>query len=133
MTTNNNAFFIGGEWHAPASSGVITVVSPNDEQVVGHTPDGAEPDMDAAVDAARRAFDDPTGWSQWEPARRAQALGRLADALDKRAPEMVQAVSSQNGMPVAVAEKLEAVFPQVLLRYYAGLVENDSFEETRRG
>ncbi len=42
MTTNNNAFFIGGEWHAPTSSGVITVVSPNDEQVVGHAPDGVE-------------------------------------------------------------------------------------------
>ncbi|REE75053.1 MULTISPECIES: aldehyde dehydrogenase [Rhodococcus] len=133
MTTNNNAFFIGGEWHAPTSSDVITVVSPNDEQVVGHAPDGAEADMDAAVDAARQAFDDPTGWSQWEPSRRAAALKRLADALDKRAPQMVQAVSSQNGMPVAVAEKLEAVFPQILLRYYAGLIENDGFEETRPG
>jgi acyl-CoA reductase-like NAD-dependent aldehyde dehydrogenase len=60
-------------------------------------------------------------------------MRRLADALDKRVPEMVQAVSSQNGMPVAVAEKLEAMFPQLLLRYYADMLEGASFEETRPG
>lgn len=133
MATNYDAFFIGGQWRKPASSGRIAVVSPNDELVVGEVPDGSAADIDAAVDAARAAFDDPTGWANWEPSKRAAAMNRFADALDARAADMVQAVSSQNGMPVAIAEKLEAVFPALLLRYYAGLIENDTFEEVRPG
>jgi acyl-CoA reductase-like NAD-dependent aldehyde dehydrogenase len=133
MNVQREQFYIGGGWRNPASGAKITVVSPNTEQVLGAVPEGTPDDIDAAVAAARAAFDDPTGWSHWAPAQRADAMDRLADALDKRAPRMIEAVSSQNGMPVAVSEKLEAVFPQLLLRYYAGLLRQESFEETRPG
>jgi acyl-CoA reductase-like NAD-dependent aldehyde dehydrogenase len=133
MTIERDLFYIDGGWRRPASTGKITVISPNNEQVLGSVPDGAPGDIDAAVSAARAASDDPNGWSQWAPAKRAHAMERLADALDKRVPQIVHAVSSQNGMPVAIAEKLEAMFPQLLLRYYAGLLRNESFEETRAG
>ncbi|OXR41265.1 Geranial dehydrogenase [Nocardia cerradoensis] len=133
MTVQRDRFYIGGTWRTPASSAKISVISPNTEQVIGQVPDGDPSDIDAAVAAARAAFDDPSGWSHWAPAQRADAMDRLADALDKRVPDMVQAVSSQNGMPVAVSEKLEAVFPQLLLRYYAGMLREASFEETRPG
>jgi len=126
-------FYIGGEWRAPESTGTITVISPNDEKPLGTTPDGAPADIDAAVAAARRAFDDPKGWRNWPASERAAAMERLADALDRRTPQIVQAVSSQNGMPAAIAEQLEAMFPQLLLRYYAELVRRESFEETRPG
>ncbi|WP_280502868.1 aldehyde dehydrogenase [Nocardia farcinica] len=133
MTTEHHHFYVGGEWRSPATSGTITVISPSDEQVIGSVPDGAAADIDAAVSAARAAFDDPAGWAGWEPARRAAALERLADALDARTSRMTQAISSQNGMPIAIAEQLEGVFPQLLLRYYAGLLRGDGFEETRPG
>ena len=61
----------------------------------------------------------PNGWGALGAARRRGAMERLASALDKRAGEMVRRISSQNGMPVAVANQLEAVFPALLLRYYA--------------
>ncbi|MFF3572703.1 aldehyde dehydrogenase [Nocardia jiangxiensis] len=133
MSAVREHFYIGGGWRSPASAATITVVSPNTEQAIGSVPDGTAADIDAAVAAARAAFDDPNGWSRWAPAQRADAMERLADALDKRAPQMIEAVSSQNGMPVAISEKLEAVFPQLLLRYYAGLLRQESFEETRPG
>lgn len=134
MTHNDqDTFFINGEWRKPSSAATIKIVSPNDESVIGHTPEGADDDIDAAVAAARGAFTDPTGWASWSPAERAAAMNRLADALDARSGDMVQAISSQNGMPVAIAEKLEAVFPQILLRYYAGLITSRTFEETRPG
>jgi acyl-CoA reductase-like NAD-dependent aldehyde dehydrogenase len=60
-------------------------------------------------------------------------LERLADEVDKRAPQIVEAVSSQNGMPVSIGERLEGVFPQTLLRYYAGMVREHNFAETRPG
>lgn len=126
-------FFINGAWQQPSSSRRITVISPNTEEVIGSTPDGVEADVDAAVSAARAAFDDPNGWAHWSGSERAAALERLADELDQRASQMVETVSSQNGMPVAIGERLEAMFPQVLLRYYSGLVREHNVTETRPG
>ena len=85
--------------------------------------------MDAAVAAARRAFDDPGGWSQWEPSARAAAMERLAVELEARAAEMAQRVSAQNGMPISIATMLEGGFPVIVLRYLAGLLDGASFEE----
>jgi acyl-CoA reductase-like NAD-dependent aldehyde dehydrogenase len=86
-------------------------------------------EADAAVAAARRAFDDPDGWSQWEPSARAAAMERLAVELEARAAEMAQRVSAQNGMPISIATVLEGGFPVIVLRYLAGLLEGASFEE----
>src|SRR2546430_7771717 len=131
MELEYDSLYVGGEWIKPASSSEITVVSASTEQVIGHVPEAVEADIDAAVGAARRAFDDPNGWAHWQPAQRAAAMERLASALDKRAEEMVRRIGSQNGMPVAVGSQLEAVFPALLLRYYAGLVKDDTLEEIR--
>jgi len=49
--------FIAGAWVAPSSDGKIDVVSPVTEEVVFRVAEAREPDMDRAVDAARRAFD----------------------------------------------------------------------------
>jgi acyl-CoA reductase-like NAD-dependent aldehyde dehydrogenase len=89
--------------------------------------------MDAAAAAARRAFDDPDGWSQWEPSARAAAIGRLANELEGRSAEMDQWVSAQNGMPISIATVLEGGFPVIVLRYIAGLLDGASFEEERPG
>src|ERR1700738_3735543 len=84
MELDYDSLYVGGEWITPASSSKVTVVSASTEQVIGHVPEAAEADIDAAVGAARRAFDDPNGWAHWHPAQRAAAMERLASALDKR-------------------------------------------------
>src|SRR5262245_58037457 len=76
---------IGGDWRRPHSTSSISVHSANTQQLIGRVPEPDREDLDAAVVAARAAFDDPSGWSQWEPAARAAALCRLADAIDRRA------------------------------------------------
>ena len=85
MELDYDSLYVGGQWITPASSSKIAVVSASTEQVIGHVPEAVDADVDAAVGAARRAFDDPNGWAHWEPARRAAAMERLASALDKRA------------------------------------------------
>jgi acyl-CoA reductase-like NAD-dependent aldehyde dehydrogenase len=125
--------FIGGEWIAPASSARIEVVSSSTEEHIGSVPDAAEADVDAAVAAARAAFDDPNGWSTWEPAARADALERLADGFESRGGEVAERVAMQNGMPISLARQLEAVFPPVLMRYYAALVRGAPPVELRNG
>ncbi len=125
--------FIGGDWVKPSTDRVITPIDASTEQPLGSVPDAAEADVDSAVAAARAAFDAPNGWSRWEPARRAEIMLRLADAIDARAEESVARVSAQNGMPVAVARQLEIGYPSAELRYYAGLAEDLSLTETREG
>ncbi|MDV2477103.1 aldehyde dehydrogenase [Rhodococcus zopfii] len=117
----------------PATSARIDVVSPSTEAPIGSVPEAGDDDVDAAVQAARAAFTDPNGWAHWSPERRADAMERLAAELDARASETATAVSSQNGMPISIAQRLEAVFPQLLLRYYAGLIRDTSLEEVRPG
>ena len=133
MQVSYDSLFIGGEWVRPSSGARIDVTSASTEEPIGSVPEGAEADVDAAVAAARRAFDDPDGWSQWEPSARAEALGRLAAELEARAGEMAQRVSAQNGMPISIATMLEGGFPVIVLRYIAGLLDGASFEEERPG
>ncbi len=57
MTLDRDAFFIDGDWAAPAGAALFEVVSPHTEQVVATVPEGTVDDIDAAVAAARRAHD----------------------------------------------------------------------------
>ncbi len=125
-----DALFIGGEWVAPSGSGRIEVVSPSTEELIGSVPEGSEADIDAAVRAARAAF---PGWSSRTVEERAEALMRLAAALEERGEDTAQRVSMQNGMPIAISRQLEAVFPAVIARYYAGLIGETELEEDRPG
>jgi aldehyde dehydrogenase (NAD+) len=103
---------LGRSLHRDA--GRIDVISPSTEEHVGSVPDGTEGDMDAAVAAARGAFDDPTGWSSWSTADRADILDRLATALEARAEETAHRVSMQNGMLITIARQLEGAFPAIV-------------------
>jgi aldehyde dehydrogenase (NAD+) len=127
------SLFIGGKWVAPTSSRTIDVVSASSEESLGSVPEAVEADVDAAVDAARRAFDGPHGWRTWNPADRATVLERLADALDSRAEETARRVSAQNGMPITTAREVEGAFPQAVLRFYAELIRDLPLEDVRVG
>ncbi len=132
-TIDSNELFIGGEWTKPQGSGRISVLAASTEELVGSVPEGTNADVDAAVSAARAAFDDPSGWSSWSSEDRAQALERLAAALGSRGEEIAHRVSLQNGMPISFALQVEAIFPSVLAQYYAGLIRQTALEEDRPG
>jgi aldehyde dehydrogenase (NAD+) len=129
MTDSYESLFIGGEWVDADPAAAIGVTSASTGEPIGSVAGAREPDVDAAVAAARRAFDDPDGWSQWEPARRAAAMESLAAALESRAEEMARRVSSQNGMPIAISPLLEGGFPVLVIRFIAGLLANAVIEE----
>ena len=133
MLASYDSLFIGGEWVRPSSSARIEVTSASTEENIGSVPEAAEADVDAAVAAARRAFDDPDGWSQWEPSARAAAIERLAAELEARSAQLAEAVSRQNGMPISISTMLEGGFPVIVLRYLAGQLKEASFEEERPG
>ncbi|MGW0738152.1 aldehyde dehydrogenase family protein [Streptomyces sp. NPDC002851] len=131
MNLRYDTFYIDGTWQRTTTGQVITSVNASTEEPLGQVTEGAPADIDAAVTAARRAFGDPVGRASWAPQRRAEAMERLADAIDKRAGGFVLRVSSQSGMPVAVGQQLEADFPTMVLRYYAGLAREAASEEAQ--
>ena len=100
-------------------------------QLIGVVPDSDAVDVDSAVQAARTAFDDPAGWSQWEPTARADVMRLLADAIETRADEIARRVSDQNGMPIFMSTAAEAHVPSQILRYYADLICTEATEELR--
>ena len=128
----HDTFFYGGDWNAPADpSTVLPVVSPSTEEQIGSFPQTREGDVDAAVAAARAAFDDPRGWAHWPVEQRAEAMERLAAALEPHAEELAQLVSAQNGMPIKNSRASEAWSGVYMLRYYADLIRGRGVEEGR--
>jgi aldehyde dehydrogenase (NAD+) len=124
--------YVDGTWTVPATDERITVQCASTEDAIGSVPAASERDIDAAVEAARRAVDDPTGWAHWSPKQRGEVLERFAAALEVRSDETARRVTLQNGMPLSLAHAFEAGFPALLLRYYAGLVAEKQ-EEVRPG
>lgn len=131
MNQSRDRLFIGGEWVAPHGQDTLEVVSASTEERIGTVPEAGTADVDAAVAAARSAFQDPSGWASWEPVRRADALENFAAALDKRSGDIARAVTEQMGMPAVIAQYSEAINPQMLLRYYAELIRKTPVEEPR--
>jgi acyl-CoA reductase-like NAD-dependent aldehyde dehydrogenase len=125
--------YIAGTWTAPHSHDSIEVHSPTTEEQIGSVPRGTHADIDAAVAAARAAFEEADGWSTWHPKERADVLERFAAELEARGAETARRVSMQNGMPIWLAQNFEAGFPALLVRYYSDLMASATVEEARPG
>ena len=95
--------FVGGKWVEPSSDRRIEVVSPITEQVIATVPEATEADMDRAVAAARKAFDEGP-WPRMSPAERAEVLARVGKEVESRLPEMIEAFTAEIGAPAAVSE-----------------------------
>jgi aldehyde dehydrogenase (NAD+) len=108
--------YIGGSWVAPLGGGVIEVVCPDTANACGATAEAGPGDMDAAVAAAREAFDNGP-WPRLSPGERAAYLGRLADGLEKRSPELCAAWTAQIGALVSQTEKYTAEATDAIRKY----------------
>ena len=97
MTIDHQAFFIDGEWRAAQTEDRFAIISPRSEQVIGHVPAASTADIDAAVAAARRAFDEGE-WPRLTPAERADYLTRMADAIARRQEELAALITEELGL-----------------------------------
>ena len=122
--------YAGGRLIGSASPDVITIINPATEEVVGAVPAAVGVDVDRAVRSARRAFDDGS-WATRPPADRADALDRLAAALEARTEEAARLVTAEMGMPISASRLHNAAAPCAILRYYANLARAMDTEETR--
>ena len=121
--------YLGGQW-VPAHSGrLIELVSPDTEHVVARVAEADEADMDAAVTAARAAFDHGP-WSHTPPVERVAAFRRMIDHLEPRVPELARAWSAQMGGLASFAGPMHAG-SVMALRQIAGFAERFAFVEQR--
>jgi acyl-CoA reductase-like NAD-dependent aldehyde dehydrogenase len=104
---NPDKVWIGGQWRAPHSGRMIELVSPNTEQVVGAVAEADEADMDAAVAAAREAFDRGP-WPRMSVAERNAILKKVTEHLRAREPETAKAWTAQMGGLAAFAPGMTA-------------------------
>ena len=89
---------IGGRWADPHSTETLEVHSPATGERVGSVPLADATDVDAAVRAARAAFDSGV-WSSTPPAQRADIIAKVADLIDERGDEITALVSAEMGAP----------------------------------
>ena len=124
--------FIDGEMVRPESTDVIEVVSPVTERPVGTAPSSTPGDIDRAVRAARRAFDDGP-WPRMAPQERAVALAPFGDYLRSRIPDIAQLITEEMGSPITFSNQQQAPVPVLLLEYYRNVATTFPFEEERAG
>ena len=130
MTFDRDAFFIGNEWRKPASTRRFEITGASTSEVIATVPEGVEADIDAAVAAARDAFDNGS-WAKTSPGERAVVMQRFITALAKRSSDLAQSVSMQNGMPISVSGMLEGQFSVGVLAYYTELAGAMTQSEVR--
>lgn len=113
--------FINGAWVAPAEGGVLPVINPATEEVFHNIPAATEPDAEAAVQAARTAFDQGP-WPRMTGAARAKVLRAMADGIRARLPELARLEVMDNGKPLPEAE-WDLADAAGCFDFYAGLAE----------
>ena len=105
--------------HVPASDGGrMDIISPIDGTVLTTTASGTAADMEAAIAAARAAFEDGR-WSGQPPAARKKVLMKWADLIEKNALELAVLGVRDNGTEIGMALKAEPGSAASTIRYYA--------------
>ena len=121
---------VAGEWRKPAAEARIDVVSPSTEEVIGRVPDAGAEDVDAAVRAARSAFDHGP-WRAMDVTERAAVLERALQLLGSRIDEISTLVTSEMGLPTSIAG---VQIPGALDtgRYFLQVAQGDPVSEVRQ-
>lgn len=101
-----DAQFIGGVWR-PATGGQVDVISPTTEEAIARVAEPTIADADAAVAAAREAFDHGP-WPLMSAAERVQVCARLCDALERRLDAMNRAWAFESGATIAHGEMINS-------------------------
>ena len=123
---NTDKFYINGQWVAPSGKDVIDVHNAGTGAVMGSVPAGGEKDIEAAVAAARAAFDT---WSQTPAAKRAEFLGKISAGLKARVDELAKTIAQEVGMPIKLSGRIQAGLPIANFANYAKLAAEFKFEE----
>jgi acyl-CoA reductase-like NAD-dependent aldehyde dehydrogenase len=110
--------FIDGKFVDSRTRKTFESINPHDRSVVAVVAEGDKNDVDAAVKAARAAFE--RTWSSTPPGERARFLLRIADLIEANAPELARLESLDAGIPIALSTPIVGECASIF-RYWAGM------------
>src|SRR3990172_2183904 len=120
VTGKSYQLLINGQWVAPKSGETLERRYPaNQDVVVATFPKADREDTDAAIDAARAAFDSGV-WSNAPAKQRATVLRKAADKIREEMNDLARLLASEVGKPLGEAS-LEVVMTADVFDYYSGL------------
>ncbi len=111
--------FIGGKWQDSVSGKTFATVNPATGETICQVAEGDKADIDLAVKAARKAFEEGP-WSKMNASDRGRLLNKLADLIEENADELVALESLDNGKPLADSRTADLPLTIKCYRYYAG-------------
>jgi gamma-glutamyl-gamma-aminobutyraldehyde dehydrogenase len=114
--------FIDGRFVEAASGETFATENPATGQVLAHVASGNAEDVDRAVGAARRSFDDGR-WSRMAPAERKRVLLRVADAIEASAEELATLDALEAGKPITDCRDVDLPDTVRTFRWYAEAID----------
>ena len=110
---------IDGKWLSAVSEKTFEVKNPATGATIARAAEGDRADIDAAVRAARRAFESGP-WPAMTPSERSKVVWRIGDLISKYADELAELESLDNGKPMAVARVADVALAADMFQYMAG-------------
>jgi len=114
--------FIGGRWTPSQSGKTFDTINPATEEVIAQVAEGDAADIDAAVKAARKAFESGP-WSKMDARDRGRLINKLADLMEEELEELAALETLDNGKPIRDARAADLPLAIDCLRYYAGYAD----------
>src|SRR5207302_3661924 len=111
--------YINGHYVDAKSTKTVDVIDPSTTDVIAKTPDGSAQDVDAAVQAARTAFDEGP-WKDATAQDRGRVLLKLAQIVRDRADELAEIETRNSGKPIVESE-FDMADVATCFEYYGGL------------
>ena len=100
MAYVDTQLFINGQWQAPAEGKTLPVVNPATGKEIGRVAHASRPDLERAVEAARRGFE---VWREMLPSERSKIMRKAAALVRERAGEIAPLLTQEQGKPLAEA------------------------------
>lgn len=110
---------IGGKWQESRGGKRFSTINPANESVIAEVPEANEADVDAAVKAARSAFESGP-WNRMDARDRGRLMNKLADLMEKNLDDLAALETLDNGKPIRDAKAADLPLSIDCLRYYAG-------------
>jgi phenylacetaldehyde dehydrogenase len=117
--TTKRQLFIDGRWVDAASGKTFETPNPASGETLATVAEGDAEDIDRAVRAARKAFEDGP-WSSMTPSDRGRVIWRIGDLILEHVDELAQLETLDNGKPLTVATGADVPLAADLFHYMAG-------------
>jgi len=119
FTATPTQLFINGQWSDAASGKTFETPNPATGETLARIAEGGAEDINRAVQAARKAFDDGP-WGRITASERGRIIWKIGDLILEHAEELAQLESLDNGKPYAVALAADVPLAADLFHYMAG-------------